>query len=243
MSDREDVQHRMREAWKMAAGRAYEAAHGLVEDEPVTEPRAWRWRMNTRVAVTLVATLALIAALALWWPTPPRGTTVALPGQDGQAEPGGQLELGGQSEPGGGGAGAGPLAPDVATSVTVHVAGAVMRPGLYDVALGSRVADAIEAAGGALDVHDLDSLNLARIVRDGEKISVGRDAEEAGGLINLNTASAAQLTQLPGVGPVLADRIVSHREANGPFGSIDDLDAVAGVGPAVLAGLRDAATV
>ena len=131
-------------------------------------------------------------------------------------------------------------------SVVVDVSGAVEAPGLVTLAVGSRVSDAIEAAGGATADAVLDSLNLARRVADGEQIVVPRagDAESAGGgLINLNQADAGELEQLPGVGPVLAARIVADRDANGPFASVDDLGRVPGVGDAIVGALDGVATV
>ena len=226
MSDAQDVKTRVNDAWRAAATRAYEAAHGVVDAPPVGEARPWRWVMSTRVAVTLVCALLLIGAVALWWPRAPQGETVPLPSDSAMMVAGDAAPM--SASPG---------------TVTVHVAGDVKSPGLYELKSGARVAEAIEAAGGAMNAADMDALNLARPVRDGERIAVGASEAQAGGLVNLNTASEAELVTLPGVGPVLAARIISHREANGPFTSVDDLDAVSGVGPAVLAGLREDATV
>ena len=131
-------------------------------------------------------------------------------------------------------------------SVVVDVSGAVQAPGLVTLAVGSRVSDAIDAADGATADAVLDSLNLARRVADGEQIVVPRagDVEPAGGgLINLNQADATQLEQLPGVGPVLAARIVADRDANGPFSTVDDLGRVPGVGDAIVGALAGVATV
>ena len=238
MSDAQDVKMRVHEAWRAAATRAYAAAHGVI-DAPADalshgpsssptdgEARPWRWVMSARVSVTLACALLVVGALALWWPRAPHGETVPFPSSAGTmiAGEGTYMEL------------------ENAT-VTVHVAGDVHSPGLYDLASGARVAEAIEAAGGAIDPQDLDLINLARPVRDGERIAVGVDEMDGEALVNLNTASEADLVTLPGVGPVLAARIVAHREENGPFTSVDDLDVVSGVGPAVLAGLREDATV
>jgi competence protein ComEA len=128
-------------------------------------------------------------------------------------------------------------------TVTVHVSGAVARPGLVTVPADSRVADAILAAGGALDDAVLGTLNLAASVGDGTLLVVPSTAESqvtAGdGLVRLNSASAADLLTLPGVGPVLADRIVAHREQVGSFLVVEDLLDVPGIGEAKLAALRD----
>jgi competence protein ComEA len=127
--------------------------------------------------------------------------------------------------------------------VVVHVAGRVKEPGLIRLPAGSRVADAIEAAGGAVKSRDLDSVNLARVLVDGEQIQVGVAAESGDGGININSASASELEDLPGVGPVLAQRIVEWRTANGPFTSIDDLGQVSGIGTSVLEQVRAVARV
>lgn len=140
--------------------------------------------------------------------------------------------------------------------VVVHVVGEVVSPGLVELLPGARVADALEAAGGTTTEADLAALNLAREVVDGEQVRVPAPGDllpnlqdEVSGpagpgqvLVNINTANASALEELPGVGPVLAARIVGHRDDNGPFASVDDLVEVSGIGQAVLDGLRDAAT-
>jgi competence protein ComEA len=142
---------------------------------------------------------------------------------------------------------------DTSATVVVSVVGSVARPGLVTVPSGARVAAAVEAAGGLLAEADPASVNLAALVTDGQQIVVGApgapgpaggpDAGVAsGGPLNLNTASAAELDALPGVGPVLAQRIVDHRK-QGPFTSVDELDDVPGIGPARAAELADLVTV
>lgn len=135
--------------------------------------------------------------------------------------------------------------------VVVHVAGAVVQPGLYHRPAGDRVADLLEAAGGVLAEADVDLLNLAERLRDGSRIwvpSVGiphdprPDPAAATAMVDPNRASAGQLEVLTGVGPSLAEAIVGHRERYGPFGAVEDLLAVAGIGPAKLAGFRDQVT-
>lgn len=120
----------------------------------------------------------------------------------------------------------------------IHVAGKVAKPGVYPVLKGSRVVDAIAAAGGALKGTDLSDINLARQVVDGEQIylSNATASSRAGngaiynGKININRAGVSGFDSLPGIGPVIAGRIVAYRKANGPFQSVDDLQKVNGVG-------------
>ena len=133
--------------------------------------------------------------------------------------------------------------------LTVHVSGAVAVPGLVRLPPGSRAADAIAAAGGALPEAALGSVNLAAPLADGQHLLVpGRDerlsnATAGGSPVPVNTASAADLESIPGVGPVLAQRIVEHRERNGPFEEVEDLLGVAGIGEAKLAALRESVQV
>lgn len=137
--------------------------------------------------------------------------------------------------------------------VVLHVIGAVVEPGIVELPLGARVVDAIASAGGPADDADLGAVNLARVVADGEQLHVPRVGEvpptapggpaAADGRVNLNTADAAALETLPGVGPAIAARIIAWRDENGPFRSVDELTAVSGIGERTLAGLRDQATV
>ncbi|WP_425861575.1 helix-hairpin-helix domain-containing protein [Arthrobacter sp. TWP1-1] len=150
------------------------------------------------------------------------------------------------------------------SSVVVHVVGAVKNPGVFTLAQGSRVFQAIDAAGGALPDAGLSALNLAAPLSDGGQILVPTKEEAASmavpgvgtgpesgavpgaqgeGLVNLNTATAADFEALPGVGPVLAERIVAWRTDHGSFSSVEGLNAVTGIGPKLLAGLRDLVTV
>lgn len=139
-----------------------------------------------------------------------------------------------------------------ASTVVVSVVGLVARPGLVSLPSGARVADAVEAAGGFRPEADPASVNLAAVVTDGEQIAVGLPGAPvagggggggapapSGGRVDLNTATAAELDALPGIGPVLAERIVAYRDAEGPFRSVDQLDDVAGIGPAIAAELAD----
>lgn len=138
--------------------------------------------------------------------------------------------------------------PATTGSITVHVAGAVAAPGLVEVPGGARLADAISVAGGALAEADLASVNLAEPLTDGMRVVIpgpGVEVTGAGpadGRVRLSTATAEELATLPGIGPVLAGRIVDHRDDAGPFESVDDLLDVSGIGERLLAGIRDLVT-
>jgi competence protein ComEA len=145
---------------------------------------------------------------------------------------------------------------ETSATVVVSVVGQVASPGLVTLPTGSRVADAIAAAGGLLAEADPASVNLAAVVADGEQIAVGLSGavpaggvsasgteSGAGGLVDLNAADVAELDALPGIGPVLAQRIVDHRSRQGPFRSVEELDDVPGIGPATAAELAELVTV
>ncbi len=172
----------------------------------------------------------------------PSGQSCPSPGAQPSpgTQPSGRRLAGAQQSPGAPGQAAG--------TVVVHVAGKVRRPGLVRAPTGSRVADVLILAGGPLPGVDLTTLNLARQVTDGEQIIVGQPAPPgssstapgttsnpstapSGSPVNLNTATLDQLDALPGVGPVLAQRILDYRTQNGPFTTIDQLQEVPGVGP------------
>lgn len=150
--------------------------------------------------------------------------------------------------------------PEASLGVVVDVVGEVNAPGLLTLPVGSRVADAVTAAGGATAGAELSAVNLARLLVDGEQLRIPAPGEivapapaavagagpagvSADGLVNLNTADSVTLETLPGVGPALAGRILDWRESNGAFASVDELDEVTGIGPAMLAKLRDLVTV
>ena len=149
-----------------------------------------------------------------------------------------------------------PAPSTVPATLVVHVAGAVAAPGVYELAGGARTADAVVAAGGATPGSDVDALNLAAPLRDGERVYVPVEGEVPPplpvvaapgssvprGPVDLNRATAAELDALPGIGPATAQAIVDHRESNGPFASIDDLEQVRGIGPAKLATIRPLVT-
>jgi competence protein ComEA len=143
--------------------------------------------------------------------------------------------------------------------VVVDVAGKVRRPGIASLPIGSRVADALKAAGGPRKGVDLTSLNLARVLVDGEQVVVGvpvpggvaassaadPSSAPAGGdlLVNVNTATQAQLEELPGIGPVTALAILQWRTENGVFTSVEELLEVSGIGEATLAEIAPFVTI
>nr|WP_238345228.1 ComEA family DNA-binding protein [Actinopolymorpha cephalotaxi] len=147
-------------------------------------------------------------------------------------------------------------APRPSSTVVVHVAGKVRRPGVVHLPGGSRVFDAVTASGGALPGTDLDTVNLARPLLDGEQVLVGvtpppgappagggagpsAGPPSAGAPLDLNSATSAELEELPGVGPVLAQRIVDFRTEHGRFADVEDLREVTGIGERTFAELRD----
>jgi len=142
------------------------------------------------------------------------------------------------------------------TVMVVDVVGAVRRPGLYRLAQGARIADAVSRAGGATPKADLALINLAAPLADGEQVVVPRRGTAplgapagpsgasaggvpAGGPVHLSTATLEQLDSLPGIGPVTAQKILDYRQQHGAFTSVDELDAVPGIGPARLDQLKD----
>jgi len=143
------------------------------------------------------------------------------------------------------------IAPSRTTAgiVTVHVSGSVASPGLVSLPADARVADAVVAAGGALPGADLSSLNLAAPITDGQQLVVpdastpGNASAPTDGRVRINTADVAALEVLPGVGPVLAARIVEYRDTHGPFGTIEDLLDVPGIGESKLAAMRESVIV
>ena len=205
------------------------------------------WRADARFGVIALVVIAVIAGV-VWY-------RVGVSGGNDEEAKGGKTAASATSRR---------ARPDpVATTapgdaVVVHVAGAVTRPGVAELPAGSRVIDAVEAAGGALPDGDLDQLNLAAKVADGERVLVPRVGEAVaaapvvgsgptgpavGGLLNLNTATIEQLEELPGIGPVLAAAIFDERDRRGGFGSINELREVRGIGEKRFADLRDLVTV
>lgn len=140
--------------------------------------------------------------------------------------------------------------------IRVHVAGGVLRPGVYELPAGSIVEQAIEAAGGLSPQASVDRLNLAALLQEGQQVAVPtlaptrsaadtppEPSSDASGLININLAEVTELDRLPGIGPALAQEIVRYRETHGPFGRVEDLLNVPGIGPAKLSQIRDLVSV
>ena len=217
-----------------------------------------------RVAVALLVLVALVGAGAVWMRAVP-----CLGGGAGEGAPADQTlpraapEPRGAADPSTPGAGSDPsAAAGPAGQVAVHVAGRVRRPGLVHLPAGSRVQDAIRAAGGATSGADLDAINLARKLTDGEQIRVPAPGDPApplppdaagpgasggpGGApsapLDLNPATVEQLDTLPGVGEVTAGRIVAYRTAH-PFTAVDELLEVPGIGQRRYDQLKDLVTV
>ncbi|HLS50006.1 MAG TPA: helix-hairpin-helix domain-containing protein [Actinomycetaceae bacterium] len=256
--------------------RAYATGQGLLPDHGAeffddARPRrrgssralpALRWAIDRRIALAaLVGVGSLLAiAVAFTW-APWRHTEVIAvptanePHDEQPASPRGaeptSSAVGAPTPPGAAPAHDGPA------RVFVHVAGAVARPGVVDLAEGARVADALSAAGGPVAGAEVDAINLARVLVDGEQVYVPRVGETlppaaaAGGagegpgsrVVNINSAGPEELQRLPGVGPAIAQRIIDWRTANGGFHTVEELLEVPGIGHKVLEGLRNEVSV
>lgn len=265
-------------------------------EQPPPRPPLLQWR-----TAGLALALVFVVALAWWavgWLTSPTPTAAApaavaatassasAPAPSGSAPvPGASATAAAGTAPPGSGSPALMAAPPAgaraavsadpagasAGLVSVHVVGAVARPGVVTLPSGARIADAVDAAGGATHAARTERINLAAPLTDGQQVLVpdartaeaslaaapgaaaapasvpataprppaGTAASSAGGRVDLNTADAATLETLPGVGPATAEKIIAHRETVGPFTGLQDLDAVPGIGPAALARLQD----
>ena len=228
-------------------------------DRVVTPGRS-RLRVGLGAAVVLVlvglAVAVLVAALG-----GQGGSRVvpAAPGASSSASAGSASSGAARGAGAGGGAGSGAATgagTQTGTAIFVHLLGAVARPGLYELREGARGVDAVAAAGGFAADADQAQLNLARPLTDGEQIvvpvigapppvtgSAGPVAGAKGGKVDLNTADAAALDTLPGVGPSTAQRILDWRAENGRFTAVEDLLSVSGIGEKTFADLKDLVTV
>lgn len=211
------------------------------DDRPWQRTLEWvRWVGPKKIVTSALVGVVVIAVA--WWLLKPAAPDV-------------ELTLGTLApDPSSVAADTAPVVTEPAADVYVHVAGSVVAPGVVRVASGARVIDAVTAAGGALPRAALDSVNLAAVVADGERvyvpavgeIVVAASASAAGGggfPIDLNRAVEADLDRLPGIGPTTAAAIVVYRTEVGRFVSVDDLLNVPGIGPAKVAALRDLVTV
>jgi len=152
--------------------------------------------------------------------------------------------------------------PPTRAPLVIHVA--VQHPGVYSLPLNSRLQDALNAAGGTLPEADLQAINLAAFLKDGDRIVIptyrptepaaeradipntaGPDSQNpsSGGRVDINSASQGELESLPGIGPVTAQKIIAYRQTQGPFASIEDIQKVSGIGPVTFEGLKDLITV
>jgi len=260
-NDIRDVVARLGAGALGAAATAYTAAHGHPLEHPHLDAGSGRrrWHLSVRLAVVAGVAIAVLGAgvaarATLAAPTVPvaavplagsasvdaRATDSAAPGQ----------VSGASGDPDGGASGLPPASG--AAAVVVHVVGQVVAPGVVQLPAGSRVSDAVAAAGGATPGADLAALNLARVVGDGEQIVVpapgevvGRangEASVGGGkdpLVDLNTADLAALDALPGIGPVLAQRVLDWRDRHRRFSDVAELGEVAGIGDTLLGRLRE----
>jgi len=205
-----------------------------VADGLVPEPLRGRVALGPAQLAVVAVLVAVGLAVTAWWvvrsdPSPVAPVAPAAPGPADATASG-----------------------SAGDAVTVDVAGKVRRPGIAVLDPGARVVDALEAAGGARPGVDLSGLNLARVLVDGEQILVGVAAPVAAApdatapgtaatpgaaLVNINTADLAELETLPEVGPVTAQAIVTWRETNGGYTSVDELLEVDGIGEATLAAM------
>lgn len=216
----------------------------------IVVPPTWREKLEELAGgrrhlstVAIVVAVVVIASLLLWSRGAP--AQVAPPAEEGVTAspvPSGEVATGAASP---------------AAVIYVHVAGAVRRPGLYELPAGSRVADAIASANGPRRNADLDAVNLAEPLVDGTKVDLPRRGEPpqtapsgpvalpsaAGGgagqaTVDLNTADQTTLETVPGIGPVKAAAILQHRDQIGTFSSFEELLEVTGIGPATLETIR-----
>lgn len=255
-SRRMKTQNLVRTAYRIGTGEDVMAP-------PERADRTRRLAFDSRAAAIVILTLAVLCGLVVGWTlsrpvevhalqasvtsdSPPE--TTPAPASTHEAPE----QISENSEP---------ASPPPATTVTVYVSGHVNTPGLVELPAGSRVAGAVDRAGGMTAEADQNALNLARVLNDGEHIivpapgddlpapdpalsdpSLSEPSSSEGGLVSLNGASASDLETLPGIGPTLAQRIIDWRDTNGQFSSIEELMEVSGIGPATFAELRDRVT-
>ena len=214
----------------------------LAEDDEPAEPSVARFLPGGATVAALIVVVVLIAAVGVWRHAAAREPSQALAQSSSERE---------ESE-------AAPVATGPSPSpsasagehadVVVYVSGAVASPGVLTLPASSRVIDAITAAGGATPEADLESINLARILVDGEQIRVAVVGDSppasseagttAGACVRLATATEAELQTLPGIGPSLAQRIISYRATHPRLSTVEELDDVPGIGPSLIEKIR-----
>ena len=213
----------------------------LTEDDEPAEPSVARLLPGGASVAALIAVVVLIAAVGVWRHAATREHSQALAQSSSEGEESEAASVA-----------AGPSAPQSSgehADVVVYVSGAVASPGVLTLPATSRVIDAITAAGGATPEADLESINLARILVDGEQIRVGVVGEsptsasagtgtDAQACVRLATATETELQTLPGVGPALAQRIISYRATHPRLTSVEELDDVPGIGPSLIEKIR-----
>lgn len=213
----------------------------LTEDDEPAEPSVARLLPGGASVAALIAVVVLIAAVGVWRHAATREHSQALAQSSSEGEESEAASVA-----------AGPSAPPSSgehADVVVYVSGAVASPGVLTLPSSSRVIDAITAAGGATPEADLESINLARILVDGEQIRVGVVGEspppasagtgtDAQACVRLATATETELQTLPGVGPALAQRIISYRATHPRLSSVEELDDVPGIGPSLIEKIR-----
>ena len=213
----------------------------LTEDDEPAEPSVARLLPGGASVAALIAVVVLIAAVGVWRHAATREHSQALAQSSSEGEESEAASVA-----------AGPSAPPSSgehADVVVYVSGAVASPGVLTLPSSSRVIDAITAAGGATPEADLESINLARILVDGEQIRVGVVGEsppsasagtgtDAQACVRLATATETELQTLPGVGPALAQRIISYRATHPRLTSVEELDDVPGIGPSLIEKIR-----